>query len=329
MADSNRPAVFISGLAAGTFSTFQREVQNRRIFSSRFTPEANLCLEPTSGRLVTVTSEPTQITVEQILQFVLDSLSFPRNVFCVPGGPAAAARGTVEIRTEAPVRVVARVTGLGQLPPGTVLTVWLLHDLTVPTTLDQADLATIQRLAPGANLPGTVFTVDGQLPTVGRADVPVWNTVAVAVRAGTLTVQVDGSATLEVTLSDDVNQAIDPRVLMGTGVVPATATMPSGMVAGVLTDTFMRQATVLPQLSVSQAFPQRLAAVTQLTVQTFDRGGDGLISAEDVREVAGAFLSPTQFSRVAITIEPVVRVTPATLPTEQGVVLVGLRSTSC
>lgn len=330
MADSNRPAVFVSGLAAGTFSTFQREVQNGRIFSTRFTPETTLCVDPATGRTFTVTSAPAQISAGQIMQFVLDSLSFPRNALCLPGGPATAAQGIVEIRAGArPARVVVRVTGLGALPPGTVLTVWLLHDLVVPPTLDQADIAALPRLAAGANAPNAVFTVDGQLSTVGRADVTVWNTVAVAVRAGTLTVQTDGTAILEVPLADELNMAIDPRVLLGGGVVPTTATMPSGIVAAVLTDTFMRQATVFPQLTVAQAFPQRLAAISQAAVQRFDRTGDGILTADEVSDVAGAFLTPAQFNRVAITVEPVVRATPETMPTEQGVVLVGLQRTAC
>lgn len=326
MADSQLPAVQVTGLAPGTFSTFQREVQNGRVFSTRFSPETSLVLDPATGRLFTVTSRPPEISPAQIMQFVLDSLSFPRNIFCVPGGPAVAATGVVEIRTgpAQPARLVARVTGLGPLPPGTVLTVWLLHDLVVPEALDAADLALLPRLAAGVNVPRAVFTVDGQPSTVGRADVPVWNTVAVAVRAGTLTVQPDGSATLEVPLTAEINQAIDPRVLLGPGLVPATATMPSGIAAAVLTDVFMRQATVFPQLTVAQAFPQRLAAVAQAAVQRFDRNGDGVITADEVADVPGAFLSPAQFTRVAITVEPVVRATPLALPTESAVVLVSV-----
>lgn len=330
MADPNRMAVFVSGLPAGTFSTFQREVQNRRIFSTRFSPESTLCVDPATGRTFSVTLAPTQITAGQIMQFVLDSMSFPRNALCLPGGPAVAAQGIVEISAGArPARVVARVTGLGPLPPGTVLTVWLLHDIVVPASLDPADLAALPRLAAGVNAPNSVFTVDGQPSTVGRADVPVWNTVAVAVRAGTLTVQPDGSATLEVPLTDEVNLAIDPRVLLGGGLVPVTATMPSGIVAAILTDVFMRPATIFPQFTVAQAFPQRLLAVTQAVVQRFDRGGDGLITADEVQGFPGAFLTPGQFTRVAITVEPVTRATPETLPTEQGVVLVGLQRADC
>lgn len=324
MAEVTGPAVFISGLTAGTFSTLQRDVATGRIFSTRFSPEAALVPVPGTGKVFTVTSPPPEIGVGQIFQFVLDSFSFPRNVVCIPAGVAAGATGTVEIRAGAqPARLVARVRGLGLLPPGTVLNVWLIHDLVVPPTLDPADLAALPRALAGVNQPGQVFTADGQPSTVGRPDVPFFNTVSVPVRAGTMTVQPDGTALLEVPLTDEVNMAVDPRVLLGVPGVPPTATMPSGIVAAILTDVFMRPVTVAPDVPLAN-FALRLLTVVQAALARFDRNGDGFITADEGAGIPGAFLEPQQFHRVVITVDPAT-LGGAPIPSDQAVVLAGQR----
>lgn len=323
MADVTQPAVVVSGRTAGTFSTLQRDVRSGRLFSANFSPETAMVFDPATRRLVTLTSEVPEIGLGEVFPFVLEGLTFPRNVFCLPGGPAAAAAGTAELRSQGQAaQLTARVTGLGQLPPGTTLTVWLLHDLVVPPTLDAADLAALPRISQEVNAPGTRFTLDGQPSLLGRTDVPTWNTVAVPVRAGDLTVQADGTAILQVSLGPERNMALDPRALVAPGTTAAAA-MPSGIVAAILTDTFMRRATVFPQLDVNTMFTQRLAAITQGAVARFDQNGDGVITADEVATVEGAFLSPRDFNRLAITVEPVQRTTPSLLPTEQGLVLVG------
>ncbi|MCG0238825.1 MAG: hypothetical protein L6E13_06170 [Firmicutes bacterium] len=324
MADEGRTAVAVSGKAAGAFSTFQREIESGRLFSSRFSPESAMVFDPTSRKLVTVTSEIPSIALGDVFPFVLEGLTFPRNLLCVPGGPCCEARGSAELRAGGDVaQLTARVNGLGPLPPGTNLTVWLIHDLVVPDTLHPADLACLPRLAPGVNLPGTRFTVDGLPPNLGRTDVPAWNTVAVPVRAGELTVQPDGTALLQVPLSPDRNLALDPRALVaGIGGAAAPA-LPSGIVAAILTDCFMRPATVFPQLDVRTCLPQRIAAITQAVVSRFDKNCDGCVTPEEVAGVPGAFLCPGDFNRLAITAEPVAKTAPALLPTEAGLVLVG------
>lgn len=152
---------------------------------------------------------------------------------------------------------------------------------------------------------------------------PTWNTLTVAVRAGDLAIGADGVATLDVPLTAEANVALDPRLLLGPQLAPAAA-MPSGIVAAIMTDVFLRQATVLPGLPAATALPQRLAAVAQAAVAQFDRDGDGVIAVAEAAVVPGAFLAPADFTRVAITVEPAVRTTPLLLPSDQAVVLVGL-----
>lgn len=164
MSDGTQPVVLISGMPADTFSTLQRDVARGRLFSERFSPEQTLFFDPATRQIFRVTSVPGLAAPGQVIQFILDGQRFPRNLLTVPGGPAFAATGVAEIRVAAavPARVVVRVTGLGALPPGSVLTVWLLHDIVVPSTLDAQDLAVLPRLAPTVNQPGQLFTLDGQ-----------------------------------------------------------------------------------------------------------------------------------------------------------------------
>lgn len=327
MSRTSELAVSVRGVAAGTFSTFERDVARGKVFSSRLSPDTPPAFDP-GGRFAAPASAP--FARGQVFHFVLSSQGFPPTFFSAPGGFAGSARGAAELRetgTE-PGTLTVSVTGLGPLPPGTELAAWLIHDLVVPPSLDPADLAALPRLAPEANTPGRFFTVDGAPPTAGRPDVPVWNTVAVPVRAGTLGVRPDGTASLRVALTDAARMALDPRALLGAGFFPGPAgALPSGLVAGILTDVFMRPATVFPQLPLATAFPQRLAAITHAAVANFDRDGDGSVSVQEAQSIPGAFLRAQDFTRVALTVEPTVRSTPPLLPTEHAVALVGLQRT--
>ncbi|BDG59895.1 hypothetical protein [Caldinitratiruptor microaerophilus] len=328
MSGTSELAVSVRGGTAGTFSTFARDVARGRVFSSRLSSDTPLVFDPATRQLVPFPPAPSGRG--PVFHFALSNQGFPPTFFSAPGGIAGSARGTAELRETGtdPGTLTVSVTGLGPLPPGAELAAWLIHDLVVPPSLDPADLAALPRVAPEANTPGQFFTVDGAPPTVGRPDVPVWNTVSVPVRAGTLTVRPEGTASLRVSLADAARVALDPRALLGMGFSPGFGgALPSGLVAAILTDVFMRPATVFPQLPLATAFPQRLAAITQAAVARFDRDGDGTVSVQEAQSIPGAFLRAQDFTRVALTVEPSVRSTSPLLPTEHAVALAGLRRT--
>lgn len=82
--------------------------------------------------------------------------------------PNASGQVSVRGRAGAPAQVQASFTGLNPpRDPSSRPTLWLIHDLRVPADLSPADLAMLPRAAQGANMPGTVFTIDGKAPTSG------------------------------------------------------------------------------------------------------------------------------------------------------------------
>lgn len=68
-----------------------------------------------------------------------------------------------------PLSVTGSLTGLQPLSDQSIRpTLWLIHDLAVPTDLNPADVAQLPRGSAGfGNQPGSVFTLDGNPPTGG------------------------------------------------------------------------------------------------------------------------------------------------------------------
>lgn len=255
------------------------------------------------------------------LRLSLATDRFPPNPFVGPNGLASRLNGSIDL---GPSQVSASLSGLQPLPQGFALTPWLIADLAIPSDLDPQDLALLPRVSPEFNLPGECFTVDGQACNIGRNDVRSWNAVGVAVRPGTLTVSPEGSCNGQWAWSDDWNWALHPMSLLGSG-GSLNAAVPSGVAMNVLTDLFLRPATVFPELPLQQQFAQRLMAIWQRHLSLWDKNGDGTITPEEVAGAAGAFLGPEQFRRAALTLEPIgQRSTPHLLPTQQACLAVGL-----
>jgi hypothetical protein len=97
-------------------------------------------------------------------------------------------------------------------------------------------------------------------------------------------------------------------VLGPTVLADINVPLPTGTVARILTDLFMRPATVHPELNLKTQFAQRLTAV-----------------AQDVLAAPGAvaYLDPAQFTRAAVTMEGIVRGTARLQPTREACVLIG------
>lgn len=137
-------------------------------------------------------------------------------------------------------------------------------------------------------------------PTYG----PDSNTLSVAISPGTFIPGPGGAWQLSSQVDASTSQAFHPLVILGPQVLAnIDETLPSGTVARILTDLFMRPATVLPQLSLQQQMPQRLPAVVQGALQGAQ---------------PGAWLDGTQFHRAAVTLEADVRATPRLLPTREA-----------
>jgi hypothetical protein len=183
---------------------------------------------------------------------------------------------------------------------------WLLCDLSVPHDLAPGDLAQLPRGAGGTgNQPGAIFTVDGNSPTYGKNA----NTLSVAVSPGALSQAGSDAWTLTATLNPANNQAFHPLAVLGPSALGnIDVALPSGTVARILTDLFMRPATVHPELTLRSHYPQRLAAVVQRVL---------------TEPGAIAYLPADAFSRAAVTLEGIVRGTPRLMPTREACCLMG------
>lgn len=220
------------------------------------------------------------------------------------GGADALPGGEVDLRplADGSSLVRARAQSLpDSRDPDVRPTLWLLHDLRVPVDLAAADLARLPGSGAGTgNRPGQVFTLDGGPPESGDGS----RVVSVAVSAGELARQADGSWALEGRLDQRTNRAAHPLVLLGPSVLPSiNASLPSGTVAGLLTDLLLRKATLHPELPMPDRYPERLAAV----------GARWLVQGPK------SFLSPEQFDRALVTLEGPVRHTPNLVPNPKPV----------
>ncbi|HWI53805.1 MAG TPA: hypothetical protein VNT01_16830, partial [Symbiobacteriaceae bacterium] len=152
--------------------------------------------------------------------------------------------------------------------------------------------------------PGAVFTVDGNPATYGKNS----NTLSVAVCPGGFTQAGNDAWSLTGTLEPATNQAFHPLAILGPAALGnIDVALPSGTVARILTDLFMRPATVHPELPLKSHYNQRLAAVVQRALTDPD---------------AVAYLAPDQFTRAAVTLEGIVRGTPRLMPTREACCLI-------
>jgi hypothetical protein len=177
---------------------------------------------------------------------------------------------------------------------------WLIHDLTVPHDLTPADLAALPKGSAGTgNQPGGVFTIDGNAPTY----TPNCNTVSICISPGSFKLEADGTWKLAGAINAGTSLTFHPLVFLGPGALSdINAPLPSGTSARILTDLFMRPASVHPELNARNQFPQRLMAIVR----------DVLGSS-----AASAFLPPDRFTRAAVAIEGIVRSTPSLMPSRE------------
>lgn len=292
-----------------TFSTLQRELTRGRMFSSRMPAAAPPSPRPAAQQ--PAAQQPAVAAAQPSAQpgyhfrFTLSGDGLPAAAQLAQG---AAATVSIQGQPGSPPAVTGSLTGLRPLgDPAITPTLWLIHDLIVPFDLAPADMAQVARGPSGmGNLPGAIFTVDGLSPTYGAQS----NTLSIAVSPGGFTQAADGSWQLSGRLDSAANQAFHPLAVLGPSALgDIDAPLPSGTVADILTDLFMRPATVHPELPLKTHYPQRLAAVVRR------RLGLG----------EGRFLAPEQFTRAAVTLEGLVRATPRLMPNRESCFLSALQ----
>lgn len=302
---------------SATFSTFDQEVASGRTFSSE---RSRVAVVPAPPRPALQRPVAAPATVAPAVEFLLDNKPFAWSPLCLPGGLAHQASGVARLQGD---NLSAEVTGLsGALPPNTGLWLWLLRDLVIPRDMDPRDLALLPHGPDGrGNQPGGIFTLDGTAPGIGAGV----NTVALAVRAGELPFS-ESKTEMAGTIQNNLNLTFDPRVLLGQGgVADLSSALPSGLTDRILTDLFLRPATVLPELSIRTHFGQRLLALAQREIAALDRNGDGMVTLDEVGESPDLFLPSDQFNRAAVTLEPAAKLVPL-MPTQTSCLLVGSRA---
>lgn len=307
-----------------TFSTLNREVASGRVYSSRQGAETLVPPAPTpslSGPSVArpaappqvEVSLPTMLTPPPILQAPPVSVPLPSDHR--PRTLHLTRQGLPNVPTLSP-----QLTGTVALSPGSTIqamvggyrhtsdpalrpTLWLIYDLPLPLDLDPRDLSALAHGRDGTgNSPGALFTVDGNPPTYG----PQSNTLTVSITPGHLTPAHDGTWRLETNLIAAQNQAFHPLALLGASALSDMNTpLPSGSVARILTDLYMRPATVFPHLPLATRHIERLTAVTNAVLG----------------HASPVFLELGQFNRAAVTLEGPVRSTPTLLPTREACLL--------
>jgi hypothetical protein len=309
-----------------TYSTRQRDQSGGKLFSSRYAtvgaspvpspqvrtsvtaPAPTSAATPGAAQVPGVVPAPAPAAApaaapapvpEQVMTFALTGSGLPVAGRLAPGGA-----GTVTLRGRPgqPWQVSGSLTGL--VPPGDPAlqpTLWLIHDLVVPSDLDPADRVRLPRGSSGTgNQPGAPFTLDGNPPTYGMSQS---NTLSIAMSPGVFAPGPGGVWQLAGAVDAGTNQAYHPLVVLGPSALSdINVPLPTGVVARALTDLFMRPATVHPELNVSSQFPQRLTAVVQAVLAA----GTG-----------SPYLTGEQFTRAAVTLEGLVRGTPRLMPTRE------------
>jgi len=309
-----------------TFSTRQRDVSSGQLFSSRYSrvapsPTASRSLigpAASRGTAAAPPAAPALTPVPAAAPVPLPEQSFSFNL-TGQGQPAAAKLGealsgvvSLKGRPGSAYSVTATLAGMPPIQdPAITPTLWLLHDLPVPLDLSPLDLAQLPHGPSGLqNQPGAVFTLDGNPPTYGSTS----NTLTVAITPGSFTAGAGGTWQLNSSVDHGCNQAFHPLTLLGPTALPDIHTsIATGTLARILTDLFMRLATVLPQLPLRTHFGQRLAAIVQ---------------AHMTAQPTPTYLDPASFTRAAVTLEGLVRGTSRLMPTREGCILAAHQRTA-
>lgn len=288
-----------------TYSTTNREMAAGRVYSTQRQAGTGPTLPPrsTQPRQPQARAQsPAPAVPPRRFRFQLSPANLPSAVR-MPGVSGAV---RLEGRPGENYQIEAELNGLIPPPdPAIQPALWLIHDLTVPMGLGPADLATLPRGGAGlGNQPGTVFTLDGNPPAHSLYS----NTLSVAVSPGRFSPAGGGVWRLQAVLDPGQNQAFHPLYFAGPSALADINTpVPSGTLANILTDLFMRQATVHPELPLQSRYLDRLKAITSGHL------GPGQAS---VLEASG-------FTRAAVTLEGVLRPTPVLMPTRESCILLG------
>lgn len=300
-----------------TYSTVNRDMAVGRVYSTQRTAGSR----PPAPRRPAQQAVPLRHQAQQpvvpraqapavppLLRF-----TFPLNCANLPAAsrafPGCTGSVALEGRAGEPFQVDGQIAGLPPGPdPAIEPALWLIHDLTVPTNLDPADLAGLPRGPSGTgNQPGSVFTLDGGPATYG----PSFNTISLAVSPGRFTRTSDSGWRLQTTLDPERNQAFHPLFFAGPeALADINATVPSGTLAHVFTDLFMRPATVHSELPLQSRYLDRLKAVT---ARQFGSGQQSVLDGSG-------------FTRAAVTLEGILRATPLQMPTRESCILQGNRT---
>lgn len=276
-----------------TYSTAGRAMSEGRVYSTHHPPRRPTALAAVQPR------QPERAAVQRC--------RFPLAPAPTAGGrtlpEGSAGFVLLEGSPGAAYRVEAEVSGLPALPdPAVQPALWLVHDLTVPDDLSPADLAALPRgTGGGGNQPGAIFTLDGEPPTFG----PFGNTLSVVTSPGRFSPAGSGHHRLEARLDGQTCRSFHPLVFAGPAAIgDMNATLPSGTAAQILTELFMRPATVDPELPLATAYPQRLRRIAER------HAGSTLA------------LDGSAFTRASVTLEGIVRPIPLLMPTREALVMV-------
>jgi hypothetical protein len=127
--------------------------------------------------------------------------------------------------------------------------------------------------------------------------------LSIAVAAGAYSPGAAGLWHLSGSIDPSSNQTYHPLALLGPAALANIDTpLSTGVAARILTDLFMRPATVHPELNLKTHFPQRLAAIVH-----------DVLSGSP----SPAYIDGSQFTRAAVTLEGLVRGTPRLMPTRE------------
>ncbi|MFZ5814079.1 MAG: hypothetical protein ACOY93_02075 [Bacillota bacterium] len=292
-----------------TYSTVNREMAAGRVYST----QRSALVTPTVPRSRAALPSAAPAPAPQAPAPQAPALpptrrrSFQLNPMGRPGArqgqPGLTGAVRLEGRFGEPYRVEGLLAGLPPSPdPAVQPVLWLIHDLTVPTDLDPADLAALPRGSGGSgNQPGSIFTLDGNPPTYG----PQFNTLSIAVSPGRFTPAGAEVWRLDGQLDASTNLSFHPLYFAGPeALADPNQPVPSGTLARILTDLFMRPATVHPEFSIRTEYLPRLKAVT-------------------ARHLAGepSLLDGSAFTRAAVTLEGIIRPTPTLMPTRENCIL--------
>lgn len=291
-----------------TYSTINRDMAGGRVYSTQHrgtaTPPSRARVAPVQAAppLARARVAPVQAAPPHTrFRFQLGTADLPMVAQAFPG---ITGRVTLEGRPGEVYRVDAELEGLPPGPdPAIGPVLWLVHDLTVPAGLAPEDLALLPRGSAGTgNQPGAVFTMDGNPATYG----PAANTLSITVSPGRFAPVGPNAWRLQSDLSPERNQAFHPLFFGGpAALADINASVPSGSLARLMTDLFMRPATVHPELPLGSRYLDRLKAVA-------------------ARHLVGApvsMLDGAAFTRAAVTLEGLLRTIPVLMPTRERCVL--------